>query len=48
MLTDFQGCDPALHGIVPRATAQIFEGLRNGPESSSFIVSCSYLEVREG
>jgi hypothetical protein len=45
VLTDFLGCDPAQHGIVPRASDHLFDGLRHGSEDSSFIVQCSYLEV---
>ena len=45
VLTDFTGCDPAAHGIVPRATNHLFEGVDKGDESSTFIVQCSYLEV---
>lgn len=45
VLTDFLACDPALHGIVPRASAHIFEGLKHGAETSKFIIECSYLEI---
>uniref|UniRef100_A0A7S2N7Q3 Kinesin motor domain-containing protein n=2 Tax=Haptolina brevifila TaxID=156173 RepID=A0A7S2N7Q3_9EUKA len=45
VLTDFNGSDPILHGIVPRASDQIFEGLRHGTTEESYIVQCSYLEV---
>eukprot|EP00966_Prymnesium_polylepis_P333249 7388717-Prymnesium_polylepis.2 len=30
VLSNFDGCDPALWGLVPRATEQLFEGLRHG------------------
>jgi len=45
VLSDFLSCDPELHGIVPRASEQLFEGLRHGAADSSFIVQCSYVEV---
>ena len=45
VLTDFIGSDPLQHGIVPRASDQLFEGLRHASPDSSFIVQCSYLEV---
>ena len=45
VLTNFESCDPALWGLVPRATEQLFEGLRHGPEDSTFLIQCSYLEV---
>ena len=45
VLTDFMGCDPALHGIVPRASDHLFDGLAHSSSDSSFIVQCSYLEV---
>ena len=45
VLTDFLACDPAQHGIVPRASAHIFEGLRHGSTQSKFIIECSYLEI---
>mmetsp|Transcript_52351 Transcript_52351/g.135679 ORF Transcript_52351/g.135679 Transcript_52351/m.135679 type:complete len:804 (+) Transcript_52351:124-2535(+) len=45
VLTDFIGSDPNAHGIVPRASDHLFEGLRHGSQESSFIVQCSYLEV---
>ena len=30
VLTDFLNCDPTLHGIVPRASDHLFDGLRHG------------------
>lgn len=45
VLTDFINCDPSQHGIVPRASDHIFDGLRHGSPDSTFIVQCSYLEV---
>jgi hypothetical protein len=45
VLTDFLGCDPAAHGIVPRASEHLFDGIRHGSADSSFIVQCSYLEI---
>ena len=44
-ITDFQNSDPALHGIVPRASEHIFEGVRHAAAESSFIIQVSYLEV---
>ena len=45
VLSDFMSSDAKLHGIVPRASDHIMEGLRHASEESSFIVQCSYLEV---
>ena len=44
VITDFDRCDPADWGIVPRATEQIFQGLADA-EGSTIKVQCSYLEV---
>ena len=45
VITDFDSCDPADWGIVPRATEQIFRGLAATADTSTFEVECSYLEV---
>ena len=45
VLTDFINSEVAQHGIVPRASEHVFEGLRHGPQDSSYIVQCSYLEI---
>lgn len=46
VLTDFQGVSPELYGLVPRCTIALFEGVENADSDSTFIVQCSYLEVR--
>ena len=33
------------HGLVPRATQHLFDGIAHGHEGSSFVVTVSYLEV---
>ena len=38
VLYNFVRCDPAQWGLVPRATEQLFEGLRNGPDDSTFLL----------
>eukprot|EP00966_Prymnesium_polylepis_P110638 2559198-Prymnesium_polylepis.1 len=45
VLQNFTRCDPALWGLVPRATEQLFEGLANGPDDSTFLLQVSYIEV---
>ena len=45
VLTDFNSCDPAHHGLVPRCAIRLFEGIQNGSADSTFIVQASYLEV---
>ena len=44
VITDFDSCDPADWGIVPRATEQIFQAV-TAAEGSTIEVQCSYLEV---
>ena len=45
VLFDFNACDPAHYGLVPRATIALFEGVNSRTADSTFIVQCSYLEV---
>ena len=45
VLYDFRRCDPELWGLVPRATEQLFEGLRNGPDDTTYLLQVSYIEV---
>ena len=45
VMENFRKSDPKNHGIVPRACEQLFAGLRDAPEGSSFLVQCSYVEV---
>ena len=45
VLVDFLNSEPSLHGIVPRASDHLFEGVKHAPAESSFLVQCSYLEI---
>lgn len=45
VITDFDKCNPADWGLVPRATEQIFRGLAASAAGSTYEVQCSYLEV---
>ena len=45
VITSFETCDPVDWGLVPRATAHIFNGLASAAAGSAYEVMCSYLEV---
>lgn len=44
VLADFESCDPALHGMIPRALDQIFSSLTSLDEQK-WSVSCSFIEL---
>ena len=46
VITHFLSCDPSLHGIVPRACEQLFQGLQKAAAGgATTTVRCSYIEV---
>lgn len=45
VIRDWSGSDVTLHGLAPRAIADIFASLRSAPKASQFVVMASYVEV---
>ena len=45
VLGSFAKSDASSHGVVPRATEHIFDGLATAVEGSEFVVTVTYLEV---
>ena len=44
----YEHSDPALHGIVPRACAQLFDAMADASEGTTFVVHVSYVECYNG
>ena len=45
VMSDWSRSDAALHGLAPRAIADVFAQLREAPTASQFVVTVSYVEV---